>query len=379
MKIAINTLGPSKIKAGIGNYVVNLVKELSKIDKSNNYLIIANKDNADFFDLNNKNFETFIAPKYTTIKLLRLLWEQLKLPFILKKNNVDLLHSPGFVAPLIKTTKSVVTIHDMTFFSHAKYHTIFKQIYFGKMIPLSARNTDAIIADSNNTKEEIGKYLDIPGNKITTVYLGAGKEFKPIRKTTAQKILLDKYGIHHKFVLFVGMIEPRKNLARLVEAFKNAKDRNTKLVIVGKKGWHTKELSNTIKKVELQNDVIFTGYVPDEDLIMFYNATEFFIYPSLYEGFGIPVIEAMACGCPVITSNISSMKEISGDSAILVEPQNVENITTAIKKLLKNKSLRKELSKSGIERAKFFTWKITAEKTLDVYNKVLDNATQQNY
>ena len=371
MKIAINTLGPSKLKAGIGNYVVNLVHELARIDGRNEYLILANEDNAQHFRFRNKNFTTFVLPSYTKNRVLRILWEQIRLPKFLKKHNVNILHSPGFVAPLRKTTKSVVTVHDMTFFSHPEHHTRWKQMYFRRMIPKSVEKADAVIADSENTKQEIIRYLKTDKNKITTVHLGVGKHFKTGDKKPAQQFLRKKYHIKHNFILFVGTIEPRKNLTRLVEAFLYVKNKGLKLVIVGEKGWKMDSFFKMIDELELKEEVIFTGYVQDTDLVRFYQAAEIFVYPSLYEGFGIPVIEAMACGCPVLTSNISSLKEIAERSAILVNPTYTKAITKAIQKLLKDSPQKRALIHEGIIRAQHLTWEKTAKKTLEVYQKVL--------
>lgn len=369
VRIAINTLGPSKIKAGIGNYVVNLVKELSKLDIKNEYVILANSDNAEFFTTNNPNFKTITLPNYTRTKFLRILWEQFKLPKLLRQMGIDILHSPGFIAPLRMTAKSVVTIHDMTFFSHPQYHTKFKRFYFKKMIPLTAKKAAVIIADSENTKKDICKYLDADKQKIAVIHLGVGKDFKKIDAGKAKKFISRKYGIKNKFILFVGMIEPRKNLQRLVDAFLQLKEHELKLVIVGKKGWQMDEFFKMIKELKLEDSIIFPGYVPDDDLVKFYNAAEVFVYPSMYEGFGIPVLEALACGCPVITSNTSSMPEITGPAAVLINPADTQDIKKAMQKLLKNEQLRKTLSEQGIEQAKKFSWQKTAQKTLEAYEK----------
>ena len=369
MRIAINTLGPSKIKAGIGNYVVNLVKELSKIDNKNEYTIFANKDNAEYFTTNNPNFKTITLPNYTRTRFIRILWEQCRLPKLLKQMNIDILHSPGFIAPLKMTAKSIVTIHDMTFFSHPQYHTRFKQYYFKKMIPLTVKKANIIIADSENTKKDIHKYLNTEKSKIITIHLGASEDFKKIDRNKAKKFISKKYSIKNKFILFVGMIEPRKNLQRLVDAFIQIKNPELKIVIVGKKGWQMEEFFKMIKDSKLEDTIIFPGYVPDEDLVKFYNAAEIFVYPSIYEGFGIPVLEALACGCPVITSNTSSMPEITGPAAKLIDPNDTDDIKKTIQKLLRNEQLRQTLGEEGIIQAKKFSWQKTAQKTLEAYEK----------
>lgn len=370
MRIAINTLGPSKLKAGVGNYVVSLVQELSKIDDENEYTIFVNRDNEQFFKTNNKHFQIIILPDYTRKKLLRIVWEQFRLPKLLKKMNIDLLHSPGFVAPLKMSAKSVVTVHDMTFFSHPECHTRFKRLYFQNMIPKSIASADAVIADSENTTQEICKYLHTPKEKITTVHLGVGEHFKQINRRKAKEYLKTKYHINNRFILFVGTIEPRKNVQTLVDAFLQIKDPKLKLVIVGNKGWNVAELFKVITESPIKEQIILPGYVTDEDLVKFYNAAEVFVYPSLYEGFGIPIIEAMACGCPVITSNVSSMPEVAGTAALLVDPNNANEIKNAVQKILKNKELRELLIKDGIKQAKKFSWKKTAQATLAVYKKV---------
>ncbi|MBI4141752.1 glycosyltransferase family 4 protein, partial [Candidatus Woesearchaeota archaeon] len=186
-----------------------------------------------------------------------------------------------------------------------------------------------------------------------------------------QNFLRTKYKIKHQFILFVGTIEPRKNLTRLVEAFLHVKKKGLKLVIVGEKGWKNEDFYKMIEELDLKENVLFTGYVPDKDLVQFYRAAEMFVYPSIYEGFGIPVIEAMACGCPVITSNISSLKEIANGAAVLVNPSHTKEIAKAIETVLKNKALQAHLAHIGQLRAQKFTWEKTAKKTLDVYRSVI--------
>lgn len=368
MRIAINTLGSSSLKVGVGNYVIHLVHELAKIDKQNQYYIIANKKNARFFSTKNPALKILITPNYTAIKPLRILWEQLLLPFIIKKNEINLLHSPGFIAPLIKTSASIVTIHDMTFFSHPQCHTRFKRAYFTTLIPHTIRNADAISADSENTKQDIIAHLATTPSKIHTIHLGIDTNFQPLDKKSAQQTLQKKYNLNKPFILFVGMIEPRKNLNRLIDAYVSLKTA-TQLVIVGKKGWHMDSFFKKIKDLRTK-EIVLTGYVPDEDLPFFYTAADAFVYPSLYEGFGLPVIEAMACGCPVVTSNNSSLKEIAEEAALLINPENTQELADAMKKIIHDKQLRKTLIQKGLKQAQQFTWKKTAEKTLELYHQV---------
>lgn len=369
MKIVINALGPSKVKAGIGNYLSNLINKLSIVDKKNKYIIFASSENKIFYKTQNKNFFIIDIGFWGRNNLLRIFWEQLILPVKLLEHKADILFSPGFVCPLIKAVKYITVIHDMTFFSHPQVHTFFKKLYFPFMIKRSVKRSEKIIAISYNTKKEIIKYIKIPPEKIVVTHLSANK-FSKSNIIDEKKFLLEKYKIKSDFLLFVGMIEPRKNLDLIIEAFKKFSDKTIKLVIVGKKGWMVDDLFEKIKLKNLDEQIIFTGFVPDNELEIFYKTAKVFLYPSLYEGFGIPVLEAMTTGCPVITSNISSLPEVAGDAAILIDPENSEELSDAVNKLINDVKIREELVKKGFENTKKFSWKKTAKQTLLVFEEV---------
>ncbi|RLC50643.1 MAG: hypothetical protein DRH79_07315 [Candidatus Cloacimonadota bacterium] len=369
MKIAINALGPSKVKAGIGNYLANLITELSIIDKENRYIIFASSQNMHFYGNKNRNFKIIDIGFWAKNKLLRILWEQLILPFNIIDFKADILFSPGFVCPLYKTSKNVTVIHDMTFFSHPYVHTFFKRIYFPFMIKQAVKKSEKIIAVSNNTRKEIIKYTHIAKEKIAVTLLAANK-FSVAEIADEKKFLKEKYGIDSDYLLFVGMIEPRKNIRLIIDSFNKIEDDNLKLVIVGQKGWMTEELFERIGADDLERRVIFTGFVPDEELSVFYKNARVFLYPSLYEGFGIPVLEAMSEGCPVITSNISSLPEVAGDAAILINPENSDELSDAINKISNNSKYREELIEKGFDNVKKFSWEKTAEQTLSIFEEV---------
>lgn len=376
MKIAINGLGPSKIKMGIGVYVVNLVKELQNLDKKNKYLLFVGNENQNLFK-QNSNFILYNIGIFNTYRLLRVFWEQFVMPFVLLKEGVQILHSPSFVSPILKTTKQVLTIHDLTFFTHPQYHLASKVRYFRNMIPISTKMADIIIADSENTKQDIIKVLGVDPNKIKTIYLGTN--FR--KQKNAKKWIWQKYGINQPFILFVGMLEPRKNIPNLIRAFAQLAPKiKHKLVIVGKKGWRFIDIFRLVKELDLKERVIFTGYVPDKDLEYFYSAAECFVYPSYYEGFGIPIIEAMACECPVVTSNNSSLKEITDNLLLSIKnPNHPNEISKRIFKVLKSRSLHKQLKRSGLRKVRDFNWRNTANETLKTYEAVYkDVATKSD-
>ncbi len=361
MNIAINTLGTSSLKVGTGRYAVNLIKELQLISKKTNYFIFVNDLNKDYYK-SNKNFKLINVGRFGSNNFFRIFWEQFILPFKLKKLSISVLHSLGFVSPIIKTTKQIVTIHDTTFFTHSEHHTLLKRIYYKFIIPLCARKADLISADSENTKQDIIKLFKIDANKIKTIHLGVEEIFKK----QVNNSVLKKHNINKDYILFVGMIEPRKNIPNLIKAFSQIR-KDLQLVIVGKKGWHYEEIFKLVEDSDLKQRIIFTGYVSDEELVHIYSSAKVFVYPSFYEGFGLPVLEAMACECPAITANISSMKEIAENAAILINPNSVKDIKNAVEKILSNTTLRNELIKKGLKRAKEFTWKNTAKKSLECY------------
>lgn len=369
MNIAINTLSLNRTKAGMGNYIYNLVNNLAKLDKKNNYHIFVSDKNREFFRIDQENFRIINLGKGVTKGLNRFLWEQISLPKYIRKHGIDILHSPGFVISLRSRVKNVLTIADMTFMNYPQVHTLFKRTYFSLFMPPSIKKADRVLAISESTKKDVIRAIKVNPEKIKVTYLAYGKEFRVMDKKKARELVNERYGIDKKFIIFVGMIEPRKNLPRIFKAFSELKKEGIphKLVIVGKKGWKYKGMFRQINKLDLGKDVMFTGYVPDSNLAILYNAADMLAYPCLYEGFGLPILEAMACGCPVITSNISSMPEVAGNAALLVDPKEMMQIKSAMSKLINNSKFREGMIKKGLKRSSQFSWKKCAQETMNVY------------
>ena len=281
--------------------------------------------------------------------------------FFSPKRLGDILHAPTPVTPFWKKPKCklIITVHDLTPLIFPQYHNWKRRIFFRLLLKHIISMSDAIIVDSQSTKKDVSTFFSTPENKINVVHLAS--DMKP---NNVQ--LPSKYGIKGDYLLYVGTVEPRKNLSRLIEAFHQL-DQKLKLVIVGVSGWDNKAVYKTKNP-----NIIFTGYVPEEDLPVFYCNAKLLIYPSLYEGFGFPILEAMNCGCPVITSNVSSMPEVAGDAALLVDPYSVEEIKRAVQKLLSDAQLRKRLIDNGMRQAMRFSWGKTADETIKVYEKVLE-------
>jgi len=366
MRVAINTLAMGHKLYGVGNYIKHLVASLSKLDAQNEYLLFASRENAHHLQDLGGNFRIQYGPGSRS---LRLPWEQTILPLRLKRERIDLYHGPTFVTPLLKTSRQVVSIHDMTFHLTPERHSLHKRIYFRAMIPKAIRRSDAIIAVSESTKRDLLRLLEIEEeSKISLVPLGVDSRFYPRTDEAELAGVRKKYGLPPKFILFVGMIEPRKNLRTLVEAYESAGLANDfELVVAGSLGWNYEALLRQIARSPVGHRIRMPGYVADADLPALYSLATVFVYPSLYEGFGLPVLEAMACGVPVITSDISSLPEVAADAGVLFDPSSSQALASVLQRVLGSGELRQLLSERGRQRARLFTWELTAQKTLAAY------------
>ncbi len=289
----------------------------------------------------------------------------------------QVIHSPDFVPPRYRTMKAVANIQDLAFlkFPELTLLTGESKRYYGQ-VHRAARDADALIALSNSARDDIVSLLGVEPGKVVVIPGAAGEQFKPPTDfRQAQEIAARALGLPadgRGYILFVGTIEPRKNLVRLVRAFARLKKRGLphKLLIVGQAGWQVGPVYAEVERLGLTKDVVFTGYVPLEDLPPLYILAESLAFASLYEGFGLPVIEAMACGTPVVTSRSSSLREISGDAALLIDPLSVDELEDALHRIHSDPSLRASLREKGIARAALFTWETTARATLDLYKQV---------
>jgi len=360
MKIAIDTQTTLGQKSGFGFYVKDLVDNLKKVAPENEYFLIDPGTQTDF----------------TTPQ--RLIWDQFTFPSRAKKAKVEILHQPCFSAPLFYSGKVVLTIHDLISHYFPQNMPVGSRLYFSKWMPLTYNRADKIIAISENTKKDIMHFLQIPEEKIVVIHSAVGEDFKPVSDLSRIEAIKKKYKTGDKFILDVGTLEPRKNLPFLVKAYHLAlKDGKIShnLVLTGKKGWYYEGLFELIKDLDLEGKVILPGYVPDNDLPVLYNAADLFAFPSLYEGFGFPPLEALSCGTPVIAANNSSVPEVVGEAGILLDVKNEKVWAENMVRVLSDKALAKELSQKGLERAKSFSWYKTAQETIAVYQEVLMGKT----
>ena len=374
MKIAIDIRTINKPRSGVGYYVTNLIQKLQDIDEDNQYCLISNNgeyENTFRAQANFENHRTWVSNEN---HLFGDFWESFYLPRLLEKKNVSVFHGPAFMVPLIKRNMAtVVTIHDIVSFIMPDTIPMKYAFYMRNLIKLVSRKADRIISVSHSTKKDLIAWLGVPEEKITVVHQAVSETFYPAENGDGGAQIRRRFGIHGRYMLFVGNLEPRKNLSRLMEAFAMARERlggPIQLVICGKKGWLCSGILKTYERIRRGDDILITNYVNEQDLLGLYQNAEMFVFPSRYEGFGLPALEAMACGAPVITSNVSSLPEITGGAAMLINPSDVGEISEAMVKLANCASLRSELKEKGFRQAKLFSWAKTARETLDVYRSL---------
>jgi len=364
-RIGIDVQSTKGQRTGLGVYTENLVGALQSL-KLDQELLLYSQENSE--DLN-------------TTK--RLFWENIALPRKAKSDEVDLLHIPAFAPSLRGSFKLVVTVHDMIGRLFPQHLSFGSRVYWDKWMPQSVKRADRIIAISENTKRDIVQHLKIPVEKIEVIPLAPDPLFSVDRNPKLLSETKNKFSISDRFILSVGTIEPRKNLFRIIEAYselRKKRDVKQQLVVVGfqkfARGKSYEQVRLKVAELGLEQDIIFTGYVTDEDLRALYNAADLFLFPSLYEGFGLPPLEAMACGVPVVTSNNSSIPEVVGDAALKIDPQDINQIVDATDQSLKDYALRQKLIRAGFAQVKKYSWKKTAERTWQVYLDVLNHKTK---
>lgn len=365
MKIAINCRTLNKRHGGPKRYLLNLLIELFKIDKKNDYYLLLNKN----FDFNGKlpsNFRKIIL--YTSSKLL---FEYFLVPIYVNRNNFDLYFVPDAVfSPIIKARKIVTTYHDIIYFEkkQKREFKFIENMHHKIMIPICKNLSSKNICVSNFTQKRSRKILNLKNSKV--ILEGIEEKFKPIKDKELIHKIIKKYNLKMPFIFYIGSLSPRKNPIRIIHAFNSIKhDIPHTLYFFGGYSWRDKEVLKLINNTN-DNRIEKKGFVNEEDLIYLYNAADLFVYPSLYEGFGLPILEAQACGCPVITSNLASMPEVANNSAILINPYNVKEISKVILKTIKDQKLKNDLVKKGLKNVKRFSWKKCARETLKVYEEI---------
>jgi glycosyltransferase involved in cell wall biosynthesis len=373
MRILIDFTQIPVQKAGVGVYARNLLLELVRADCGHGYYFLVQDDDPELLVTGREHVHCISVPaRWSRILPFRFVLEQFYIPYLALKYHIDLIHSLHYSFPILAPGKTVVTICDLTFFLFPELHTIPKRFYFRCFTRLAARLADRLIFISESTRSDFLQRFQVPPERLWTTHMGVEEDFAPATDDLVSQTVLDKYGISRPYILYLGTLEPRKNIPRLLEAFRRIAMSNdgVQLVVAGRKGWYYDDIFSATKQLGLQGRVVFTGFVNEEDKPYLLSSAKVFVYPSLYEGFGIPVLEAMACGVPTVTSNRSSMPEVVGDAVLLVDPTNSDELFAAINRLLSDCQLYSDLQIRGPARAAEFSWSNTARQTLAVYDSV---------
>ncbi len=389
MRVGIDFTPAIQQQAGIGRYTRELVRALAQLDARNQYVLFQASWGA-CVDVGGwpANFRVRSVP--LTDRWLAIVWQRLRLPFPVElfTGAVDIFHSPDFVLPPVRRARTVLTVHDLSFLTRPETSDPGLRAYLTRAVPRAVARADHILADSRSTKEDLVTCLGASPEQITVVYPGVDPRFRPLEDETVIADVCARYALRRPFILAVGTLQPRKNYPALIEAVMRlgegcaevfdelsmsqagSRHASPSLVIAGGRGWLDQEIFETVERLRAGNRVRFLGFVWDEDLPALYNAAAILAMPSLYEGFGLPVLEAMACGTPVVTSNVSSLPEVAGDAALLVSPRDVAGLTDALCRLLTDRDLRARLQQRGLARAQKFTWQKVAEAVLGIYQRL---------
>jgi glycosyltransferase involved in cell wall biosynthesis len=368
-RIAIDArLAHYRRESGIGQYIVHLARWLPRLDSTHDYTILhSRKDRIDLADASNARRFDLWTPSHHRL-------EQLALPIELARARIDLLHSPDFIPPFGGRFRRVITVHDLTFLRYPQFLTIESRRYYNDQIARACATADAILTDSHATRADLIALLDVPADKITVVWLAPDARFRPLPPEAA-RARLDRLDLPGRYLLFVGTFEPRKNVAGLLNAVRVLHDRDAStppLVIAGRRGWLVDETTATIHRLGLREHVVILDTPSDEDLVALYNGAAALLLPSHDEGFGLPVLEAMSCGAPVVVSNRGSLPEIAAEAALVVDdPDDAEALAAAIDLIVHDPELAGALRQKGLSRAAEFSWERCARETLAVYERVL--------
>lgn len=374
MRIALDGFPLSSPKTGIGHYTLQLARALAEISPVDNFELISPFPFCDSVvqELQQASIAN-LRLNHPRAASFRRRWWALGLPLFLRQNSFDLFHGTNYEVPLWNRRRNVLTIHDLSLLLHPEYHEPRLVRRSRRRLPLMIRSAARIIAVSESMKREMCEHLKIRPERIAVTPEAPRENFRPLPLAETLEIR-QRLGIEPDFILAVGTIEPRKNLLSLVRAFDQilrTTELRPQLVIAGGEGWLMDELYSFIAKSGNAERVRFIGYTTDDELRALYSSCRISVYPSLYEGFGLPPLEAMACGAPVIASRIPAIEETVGQAAVLIDPTNVQELASSISQLWNDDRQRAQLSEAGLRHAAEFTWQRTARLTLDVYGEVL--------
>ncbi len=354
---------------GIGTYIRNLLRQLARLDRETEFVLLCRPEDREALACLGQNFRAVPEPagNYSVT-------EQVRIPLALRRERVTLFHAPHYVLPRLVSVPSVVTIHDCI-------HLMFPEYLPGRLaltyarasIATAARRSTRVLTVSESSKTDILRFVDLPPEKIDVIYNAYDERFGEEPSTEAVDGVRERYQLSGEFVLYAGNVKPHKNLERLIEAFALVRQRgldHVRLVLIGDDISKYASLRRAVHRHRLHGHVRFLGYLPDETLAVMYRLASVFVFPSLYEGFGLPPLEAMASGTPVVTSNVSSLPEVTDDAALLVDPYDPAAIADGLTRALTDAALRRDLRARGLARARQFSWEASARRIREIYGEV---------
>lgn len=374
MKIGVNALQVRAAKSGVGQYIHALLEAMVEQAPEDRFTIYCTRENVANYTLPAANLESVVWGLPQGARTARLIYEYAFLPGEIRRRGINVFHGTSNFLPPRKVCPYVVTIHDLSYFVHPERCPPVRRRYWYAMTARTVAIADAIITDSENSRSDIERFFPGTGPRITVIPLAAHPRFRLADYSRqhstvgAGELALDG----HPYLLYVGTLEPGKNVQRIIEAFDAVAGQfpDHLLALVGDRGWLFEGIFQAAECSPFRDRIRFLGHRPDDEVVDLFRFCDAFVYPSLYEGFGLPPLEAMACGAPVITSNSSSVPEVVGDAAVMVDPTSVKEIASAMRRVLSDSALRKDLSIRGLERATLFSWQKAARETLAVYRSL---------
>jgi glycosyltransferase involved in cell wall biosynthesis len=387
VRIGMNAFYLGAVTTGSGQYINHLMRQLTRLGDESEYVLITNIEwrmqdtihSHSPFPILHSPF-CILHPVPTPFdsiseNLAKLWFEQVSFPRACRRQGVELAHVPYFASPLFPTTPTVVTVHDLIPMLLPTYRGSMLVRLYTLLVAIAAKRADMVLTDSQASKWDIVHLLNIPSERVRVIYLAADDIYQPVLDNHRLTAIRQKYGLPESYLLYLGGFDQRKNVPTLLKAFAQlAKDLRVFLVVAGRLPEKGSDFfpdpRPIVQELGIEERVVFTGWVPEEDKPALYSGARALVFPSLYEGFGLPPLEALACGTPVIASNRGSLPEIVGDGGLLLEPDHVEGLAAAMQKLLNDDTLREDLRRKGLTHAARFSWEKTARETLAVYREV---------
>ena len=378
MKVAINAMQVRAAKSGVGQYIAGLIEAMAAVAPDDDFTIYCSAQNHANYNLPAPNLHAKVWGLPQHRRALRLINEYARFPAELRRGNYDVFLGPSNFLPIRKVCPYVLVIHDLSYYVQPERCPWVRRRYWYSMTARSVRLADFIITDSENSRRDIARFFPHAADRVRVIPLGIHERYRPTG-TPREESAVARHGIHDPYLLVVGTLEPGKNTPRIIAAFDviAARFPRHQLVFIGDRGWLTHEIDATFARAAAKSRIHFLGHLPDEDVVDFMNHCETLVFPSLYEGFGLPPLEAMACGAPVLASNVSSLPEVLGDAALLVDPYSVDELAKGMARLLISTRLNQDFRIRGLQHSANFTWERTATETLRVLRSAIQTGKQK--